>query len=382
MIPLRRERRLHDRVLAHRVVIELGDDSSAAHDEHAMSEPEHLLVLGRDEHYCHALLRERVDELVDRALGADVDSASRLVGDQHAGTTEEPLAEQHLLLVAARERSDTDTGSLRADVEAPNQVGRRPPLTPPVDDSRTRDRLQVRQRDVVRDRAEHQEPLSLAVLRHHRDSGSNGTARRADADRATRQGDLARVGPVGAEDRPHELRATAPDQAGEPDDLAGTNVERGVDDRGRAREAAHREDNRRVVGRKGLVGERQLHRPPEHGVDERVGCLVGGRGSPHEPAVSQDGHVIGECEHLGEEVRDVDDRRPPVAEAAGSLEQTRALVGGERRRGLVHHDQPRIPGDRAHDLGLLLVGDPKRAGGSIRRQVEAHLVDQRVPPST
>ena len=37
--------------------------------------------------------------------------------------------------------------------------------------------------------------------------------------------------PVGAEDRPRDLGAAAADEAGEPDDLAGANVERDVVDR-------------------------------------------------------------------------------------------------------------------------------------------------------
>ena len=47
---------------------------------------------------------ERVDQLVDRALRADVDSPRRLVGDEDARAAKQPLREQHLLLVSARER--------------------------------------------------------------------------------------------------------------------------------------------------------------------------------------------------------------------------------------------------------------------------------------
>ena len=41
-------------------------------------------------------------ELIQRSFRADVDAACRFVGYQHAGTTEEPLRKEHLLLVAAR----------------------------------------------------------------------------------------------------------------------------------------------------------------------------------------------------------------------------------------------------------------------------------------
>ena len=50
-----------------------------------------------------ALLREVVQQPVDLALGADVDAARRLVEDQDVGVGGEPLADDDLLLVAARQ---------------------------------------------------------------------------------------------------------------------------------------------------------------------------------------------------------------------------------------------------------------------------------------
>ena len=47
--------------------------------------------------------RQPGDEGVDLVLGADVDAARRLVEDQQLGLGEQPLAEHHLLLVAARQ---------------------------------------------------------------------------------------------------------------------------------------------------------------------------------------------------------------------------------------------------------------------------------------
>ena len=78
------EGRGEDRALRHRVAGELGDDAAAAHDEHAVREADHLLELGRDQDDAEAVGGELGEEVVDRALGADVDAARRLVGDQHA----------------------------------------------------------------------------------------------------------------------------------------------------------------------------------------------------------------------------------------------------------------------------------------------------------
>ena len=65
-----RERGVQDGVLVHGRLVELGDDPAAAHDEHAMGEPEHLLVLGRDQQDGDPLGGERLDQRVDRGLRA------------------------------------------------------------------------------------------------------------------------------------------------------------------------------------------------------------------------------------------------------------------------------------------------------------------------
>ena len=107
----------HDLILTGDATVELADDPPLAHDEHAMRKPQDFLHLGRDEHDGHPRPRERVDELVDRILRADVDPARRLVGNQHPRRPKEPLREQDLLLVAARQRRQPRTGIVCADVE-------------------------------------------------------------------------------------------------------------------------------------------------------------------------------------------------------------------------------------------------------------------------
>ena len=49
------------------------------------AEAEHLLQLARDDSDAEPVGRELVDQLVDRALRADVDPARRLVGKQDLG---------------------------------------------------------------------------------------------------------------------------------------------------------------------------------------------------------------------------------------------------------------------------------------------------------
>ena len=56
---------------------------------------------------------EAVELLVDLALGADVDAARRLVEQQQARLERQPLAEGHLLLVAAGEIAHGESPATR-----------------------------------------------------------------------------------------------------------------------------------------------------------------------------------------------------------------------------------------------------------------------------
>ena len=122
------------------------------------------------------------DEVVDRAPGPDVDAARRLVEDQDPRLLEQALAEQHLLLVAARHRLDErvgrrglhgEVGEQRADVVA---------LVAPSTASRTgrsaATDAEEGQGRVRRDRLVQQQPLLLAALGQHRDAGLEGLVRR------------------------------------------------------------------------------------------------------------------------------------------------------------------------------------------------------------
>jgi hypothetical protein len=171
-------------------------------------------------------------------------------------------------------------------------------------------------------------------------------------------------------------RPAAADQTGQAEDLAGADVQRDVLDRRRTREPVYGEHDGSVLRDDGLLGKDQLHRPPEHGRHEALRALLGRRRSPHDLAVTKHGDGVDEREHLFEQVRDVDDRRTALAQAADDLEEPRRLVGRERRGRLVHHDEACIPRDRTQDLDLLLVGHAERAGVCIRRQLDAGSLDE------
>ena len=63
--------------------------------------------------------RQAAQEHVDVALGPDVDAPCRLVDDQELRLDPEPRAQEHLLLVAAREIVHDLRGSGSHDMEIP-----------------------------------------------------------------------------------------------------------------------------------------------------------------------------------------------------------------------------------------------------------------------
>ena len=90
--------------------------------------------------------------------------------------------------------------------------------------------------------------------------------------------------------------------------------------------------------------------------------------------------VVGDGEDLGQEVRDVDDRGARRPQVPHDLEELVGLVGGQGRRGLVHDHQPRLPGQRAQDLDLLLLGGPQAADPGIGRDPEVDAARQLLVP--
>ena len=83
--------------------LDLVDLAAVLQDDHPVAESDDLVDLRRDVHDGDAAVAEGDDRGLDLGLGADVDAAGRLVEDEHVGLGRQPAAEQHLLLVAARQ---------------------------------------------------------------------------------------------------------------------------------------------------------------------------------------------------------------------------------------------------------------------------------------
>ena len=98
---------------------QLGGDASLDHDIRPVGDLDRLLVVGRHDEHRHALRGEIAQRAVDVRAGADIDAARRLDEHQRPRVALQPTRQQHLLLVAARQRAHRLLGVVaRADRQA------------------------------------------------------------------------------------------------------------------------------------------------------------------------------------------------------------------------------------------------------------------------
>src|SRR5688500_1988865 len=79
---------------------------AAMHDRNAVAHAQDLGQLRGNHHDPEAARGQHLHQPVDLGLRSDVDTLRRLVQDDHLGSGGQPPRERHLLLVAARERTD------------------------------------------------------------------------------------------------------------------------------------------------------------------------------------------------------------------------------------------------------------------------------------
>ena len=116
-------RRQHDDgVLVHRFARHFADDAPVAHDDDAVAEPDQLRHFRRHDDHRTPLRRERGDEAIDLLLGADVDSARRLVDDDDARIELHHLGQQQFLLIAAGHLAGEQALVADADIETPDRL--------------------------------------------------------------------------------------------------------------------------------------------------------------------------------------------------------------------------------------------------------------------
>ena len=240
---VRRDRGAGDVLLGDLVALERAHRLAAREHDDPVAQPLQLDDVGGDDDHRLAGLGGAAQHLVELEAGVGVDAARRLVGQQHRRVREQRAREQHLLLVAARERRDGRLHAGRAHVELLDLAGHQLGLAPALDDARARDVPEREQRDVLADAQRQQHALGVAVARQVHDAGALHAARVAQGHALPRQrGRPARAAGVPraragtrAARCPRRRRARRSRRAGRRGRLRGSAARRG-----RARSAAAR----------------------------------------------------------------------------------------------------------------------------------------------
>ena len=81
-------------------------DGTAANDRHPIAQTEYFLEFIADHQASHAFPSQRANLVVDFVFSADINASGRLVEHQHLGSAQPGTGQQHLLLIASRQRAD------------------------------------------------------------------------------------------------------------------------------------------------------------------------------------------------------------------------------------------------------------------------------------
>ena len=273
--------------------------------------------------------------VVDLLLGADVDAAGRLVEQEHPRPGRQPLADDHLLLVAAGERRRDLLDAGAAHPEATHRLGWPSRASPRAERMPKRaSRASDGSVTLSRIDASQMQPLGLAVLGDERDAEPPRVPRRARPRparprsgrrrRAVRR--WRRTASRGSRCGPSPSRPAMPstspartsklDAVEHPAPAAPRSAPRA---RARAPRAPARPPARSAGAR------RRRRSAPDHRRDHPVAVHLGDRRGHHVPAVAQHRDPVGQREDLVDPVRDVDDPDAVRGELPHDPEQPRAL---------------------------------------------------------
>src|SRR5438309_54562 len=89
---------------------EISDELAAAHHENSVSDAKEFRQFGRDKEDGLAFFRERIEQPVNFAFGADVDAARRFVENHESRAGQKPAGDQQFLLIAAGKRTGRSAG--------------------------------------------------------------------------------------------------------------------------------------------------------------------------------------------------------------------------------------------------------------------------------
>ena len=341
------------------------DDTAAQADE--------LFQLAGQEHHRMALRGKVSQMVVELTLGLCVDAASRVVQDQDMRLLGKGAAEQHLLLVAAAERSDLV--GLPADLDGqafdePVEDGRK---AGPYDDAgpAVLDVLAIkRDQEVLEDAEIREDALAAPVAGDVGDAASLRCFQAVDLDQRPCLGPGQRQALESGRDTghgPHQLVLALPVESGHTHDLAAQEVE--VDPLGLGPDpesvGAHDDLVAERLVRFAVLGLRHVPAAGHQAKQVLLGDLLLLQYA-YVAAVAHDGGAVADADQFGDAVGDDDDRGPHVAQRAHPVEEPFGGIQIESRRRFVQDQHPWLHEKGATDGDPLFDGERQPPGVHLR----------------
>ena len=322
-----------DVLLGDLVALERRHDLAAGEDEHPVAEALELDDVRREDDGALPLLGRRAKQAIDLDARAGVDAAGGLVGKQHVGVGEQASARTEAFAGCRRRaRRQASPAPACGRTRCSTCSATTAILPAAADDARARELGQGEQRDVLPDAERQEDALRVTVAGKMDDAGPHHAARVAERHALPLQDRVAGRRQQPGE-RPQELTLPIALDAGEADDLAGTDLEIDVVE-ARTGQAANAE-HVPFVGRPVLLREELVDLAaddqPQHVLLR--GALGGQRAAGL--AVAEHGDPVGDAEDLGQAVRDVDDGGAGLGDRPDLLEETFGLAACQRLRRLV-----------------------------------------------
>ena len=234
----------------------LGDQVSFPHDQDTVAHSEDLRQLTGDHQDAQALLRQLADQAVDLGLRTHVHPARGLVHDEQLWLSRQPLADNDLLLVAARELAHYLLAARCADAQLLDGLEGQLAFRGAIDEPGAHQASQHGHGDVLPDLHLANQTLRAPIFRDIRDAHLHGLRWTLDLDGLALQQDGARVRGQDAEHDLCELAPPGTHQTCKAHDLTGAYLEADIQRLGPAGEVADFEDILTDLG--GQLGEQVL----------------------------------------------------------------------------------------------------------------------------
>ena len=298
---------------------------------------------------------------MDELLGAHVQAARGVDGDQGLGSARQFARQDHLLDVAAGERTGRGGGGGAADVIAFPEFGRVAVGALQLQEGAGREfgRGEILQREVFLYRERGNDALGVAVFGDVAHARIDDAARRKPRQFQVAQQDRTRLGHAQARQGIRQFALPVAGHAGQPQDLAAPHLEAGAVQGVVAAVGTDPEvgdGQQRLAAAFGALVVGQHHLVAGHQRRKVRGTVVGRIAGKHQLAVAQYGNLVRQGLHFGQLVADEDDGH--ILRHAG--QQGDEFVGflrGERGGGLVQDEEAGAEAERLDQFDALLLAD-------------------------